>query len=223
MSSLFISGARYSNYGAWIADPFTSKPSAQIAYTGDEGLVDVLNGLSGAGTLGLRVTSGIFEVWRAAGITTHVCLFGLSVATLALGMIFFVAGWYHFHVAVPSDAWFNDSDAILSHHLTAVVGLGCIAWTGHLIHVAIPTDSLLRLGVDPCGICTASLSLASSAATYYPTEASGNLMTLEWGYLQPYLTVMGGLNPTSGSLWLTDVAHHHFAVGIPFHLPGLVY
>jgi hypothetical protein len=45
-----------------------------------------------------------------------------------------------------------DVDAILNHHLAAVIGLGSLAWAGHLIPVSIPVDILLRLGCDPLSL-----------------------------------------------------------------------
>lgn len=69
-SATFFGGARFSNYLAWLADPMTVKPAAQIVYAGGNLLQDVINGDVGASTSGIRITSGAFTTWRAAGITS---------------------------------------------------------------------------------------------------------------------------------------------------------
>ena len=50
-----------------------------------------------------------------------------------------------------------------------------------------------------------------------------NLFTLNWEALGSGLTALGGLQPTTESLWLSDVAHHHLAVGVVFILAGHMY
>ena len=35
---------------------------------------------------------------------------------------------------------------------SAVIGLGSLSWAGHLVHVSIPVDVLLRLGCDPLSL-----------------------------------------------------------------------
>ncbi len=214
-----VAGARFSNYSAWLSDPFGVKPTAQVVYLGSGGLGDTFNGDAGSGTAGLRVTSGLFSVWRAAGISSQSQLFGASVAFLALAVLLLVAGWYHHHLAQPEGRWFNDTEAILSHHISAVVGLGSLGWCGHLLHVALPVDGLLRLGVDPDAIPTQVVSLASSVGL---SGLAGDVLHVDW-VTGPSLTCYGGLSPLTGSLWLTDVAHHHLALGVVALIAGHMY
>ena len=176
-SAITFSGSRYSNYMAWLADPFTVKPSAQIVYAGLNHVQDVINGDQGASTSGLRITSGVFQAWRSAGLTSSEQLFTVSIAFLVFAVIMLGAGWYHRHQAVPSSSWFNDVDAILTHHLSAVIGLGSLAWAGHLVHVSIPVDAFLRLGLDPEGLGLRANPLLQ------PTALDGvgvGLLTLNW-------------------------------------------
>ena len=37
------------------------------------------------------------------------------------------------------------------------------------------------------------------------------------------LTFVGGFNPTTQSLWLTDIAHHHLAIAVVFIVAGHMY
>ena len=50
-----------------------------------------------------------------------------------------------------------------------------------------------------------------------------DVFTLDWTGLTGLLTLFGGLNPTTGSLWLTDIAHHHLAVAVTFLVAGHLY
>ena len=38
-----------------------------------------------------------------------------------------------------------------------------------------------------------------------------------------FLTFKGGLNPVTGSLWMTDIAHHHLAIAVLFIIAGHMY
>ena len=49
------------------------------------------------------------------------------------------------------------------------------------------------------------------------------MFTLNWTGLTGSLSLFGGLNPSTGSLWLTDVAHHHLAVAVTFLVAGHLY
>ena len=224
LSALFFAGGRFSNYEMWLVDPGRVKPAAQIVYGSKVLLQDAINGETGAGSSAIRITTGIFSTWRAAGITCEHELFVTSIALLSLSALFILAGWYHHHVAVPSATWFNDVDAILNHHLAAVIGLGSLAWAGHLVHVSLPVDILLRLGCDP-------LSLPEGGKTLDPALSSlllsggtfSDVFTLNWTGLTGLLTLFGGLNPSTGSLWLTDIAHHHLAVAVTFLVAGHLY
>ena len=49
-----------------------------------------------------------------------------------------------------------------------------------------------------------------------------NVLALNWTDVR-VLTFLGGLNPITASLWLTDVAHHHVAIGVVFLVAGHLY
>jgi photosystem I P700 chlorophyll a apoprotein A1 len=40
------------------------------------------------------------------------------------------------------------------------------------------------------------------------------------GRIFRFLTFKGGLNPVTGGLWLTDIAHHHLALSVLFIFAG---
>jgi photosystem I P700 chlorophyll a apoprotein A1 len=224
LSALFFAGGRFSNYEMWLVDPVRVKPAAQIVYGSKVLLQDTVNGETGAGSSAIRITTGIFSTWRAAGITCEHDLFVTSIALLSLSAVFILAGWYHNHVAVPGATWFNDVDAILNHHLAAVIGLGSLAWAGHLIHVSLPVDVLLRLGCDPLSLPESGKNLDPGLSSLLLSGGTlSDVFTLNWTGLSGLLTLFGGLNPSTGSLWLSDIAHHHLAVAVVFLVAGHLY
>ena len=82
LSGAFFHGARFSNYTGWLADPTHVKPSAQVVWPvfGQE----ILNGDVGAGFHGIQITSGLFHVWRAWGITNTTQLMALAIGALVM-------------------------------------------------------------------------------------------------------------------------------------------
>ncbi|CAN1201791.1 Photosystem I P700 chlorophyll a apoprotein A2, partial [Linum perenne] len=59
-------------------------------------------------------------------------------------------------------------------------------------------------------------------AQLYPSFAEGAtpFFTLNWSKYSEFLTFRGGLDPVTGGLWLTDIAHHHLAIAILFLIAG---
>ena len=112
-------------------------------------------------------------------------------------------------------------DEEIYNHLGGFLGTASVAWAGHLVHVALPasrgqsTDwsNLLHQLPHPAGLKP--------------------FVTLEWGLYSTngdqwnhvfgladasvgtsVLSFLGTRMPSSDSLWLTDVAHHHLALGV---------
>ncbi|RDY14673.1 Photosystem I P700 chlorophyll a apoprotein A2, partial [Mucuna pruriens] len=53
--------------------------------------------------------------------------------------IAYSAGWLHLQPKwKPSVSWFKNAESRLNHHLSGLFGVSSLAWTGHLVHVAIP-------------------------------------------------------------------------------------
>jgi photosystem I P700 chlorophyll a apoprotein A1 len=136
------------------------------------------------------------------------------------------AGWFHYHKAAPKLEWFQNAEAMMNHHLSVLLGCGSLGWTGHLIHVSLPVNKLLDSGVAAKDIpLPHEFFDAATMAELYPSFAQGlkPFFTLDWAAYSDFLTFKGGLNPTTGSLWLTDVAHHHLAIAVLFIIAGHMY
>jgi photosystem I P700 chlorophyll a apoprotein A1 len=142
------------------------------------------------------------------------------------GLMFF-AGWFHYHKAAPKLEWFKNAESMMNHHLAGLLGLGSLSWAGHQIHVSIPINYYLDKGVpaDQIPLPHEFILNPSLMSDIFPSFAQGvtPFFTLNWGAYADFLTFKGGLNPQTGSLWLTDQAHHHLAIATLFIIAGHMY
>lgn len=229
LAGMYLAGARFSNYLSWLDEPDHVLPGAQpvprtVPFIPSIAQ-DAPNADVGGGMLSIQITSGLFQVWRAHGYTSTAQLFATAMVSCLLAVLCLLAGWFHFHQAVPTLEWFSNTESALNHHLAGLLGLGSLAWAGHLIHVSRPISALLSIGVDPqlmppvWEIVRSSEWLQLTAPGFTLT----NFFTLNWAALSNGLTILGGLDCTNGGLWLSDVAHHHVAIGVIFILAGHLY
>jgi photosystem I P700 chlorophyll a apoprotein A1 len=225
ISGMYFHGARFSNYSAWLSNPTTIKPSAQVVWpiVGQE----ILNGDVGGGFSGVQITSGFFQLWRASGIVNETELYWTAIGGLIMSALMVFAGWFHYHKAAPKLEWFQNVESMMNHHLAGLRGLGCLSWAGHQIHISLPINKLLDAGVSPQEIPLPHELIFNQElmAQLYPSFKQGLLpfFTLNWGEYSDFLRFKGGLNPITGSLWLSDTAHHHLALAVLFIFAGHMY
>jgi photosystem I P700 chlorophyll a apoprotein A1 len=222
---MYYHGARFSNFEAWLTDPTGIKPSAQVVWP----IVGqgILNGDVGGGFHGIQITSGLFQMWRGAGYTNSFQLLCTAIGALVMAGLMLNAGVFHYHVRAPKLEWFQNVESMLNHHLAGLFGLGSLGWAGHLIHISVPVNKLLDSGVAPQDIPLPHEYLFDKAfmADMFPSFAQGltPFFTLNWGAYSDFLTFKGGLNPVTGGLWMTDIAHHHVAIAVMFLVAGHMY
>jgi len=225
ISGMHFHGAYFSNYSVWLANPTTIKPSAQIVWpiVGQE----ILNADLGSNFQGVQITSGFFQLWRSEGITSEVELYWTALGGLVMSAILIFAGWFHYHKAAPKLNWFQNAESMLNHHLSGLLGLGCLSWSGHQIHIAIPINKLLDAGIAPQEIPLPHEFLINREliSQLYPSFETGlkSFFSFDWSAYSDFLTFKGGLNPITGGLWLTDIAHHHLALAVLFIFAGHMY
>lgn len=238
LSGAYFHGAKFSNYEAWLTDPTGIKPSAQVVWeVVGQG---ILNADVGGGFEGIQITSGLFQLWRASGFTNSTQLLATAIGGLVMAGLMLFAGWFHYHKAAPKLEWFQNVESMMNHHLAGLLGLGCLSWAGHQIHVSLPINACMDaidagkpLTIGGKVISTVGdiplphewLFNSSLMADLYPSFAKGitPFFTLNWGVYSDFLTFNGGLNPTTGGLWLSDTAHHHLALAVLFIIAGHMY
>merc|ERR1712021_217565 len=152
---------------------------------------------------------------------------GTAMGALGMSALMVFAGWFHYHKAAPKLEWFQNVESMMNHHLAGLLGLGCLSWSGHQIHISLPVNKLLDAGVAPQEIPLPHELLFNQElmAQLYPSFKKGLLpfFTLNWSEYSDFLTFKGGLNPITGGLWLSDIAHHHLALSVLFIFAGHMY
>ncbi|KAK9661658.1 hypothetical protein RND81_O100100 [Saponaria officinalis] len=104
-----------------------------------------------------------------------------------------------------------------------------LAWTGHLVHVAIPGargeyvrwNNFLDVLPHPQGL--GPLFTGQWNLYAQNPDSSSHLFGTSQGAGTAILTLLGGFHPQTQSLWLTDIAHHHLAIAFIFLVAGHMY
>nr|MDJ0675379.1 photosystem I core protein PsaB [Calothrix sp. MO_167.B42] len=174
--------------------------------------------------------SGVYHWWYTIGMRTNNDLYMGSVFLLLFAAVLLFAGWLHLQPKFrPSLAWFKNAESRLNHHLAGLFGASSLAWTGHLVHVAIPEsrgqhvgwDNFLSTPPHPAGL---QPFFTGNWGVYAQNpDTAGHVFGTAQGAGTAILTFLGGFHPQTESLWLTDMAHHHLAIAVIFIIAGHMY
>jgi photosystem I P700 chlorophyll a apoprotein A2 len=102
----------------------------------------------------------------------------------------------------------------LNFHLASLFGAFSSIWAGHIVHVAIPASRGSSINIF--SFSDLALSLGSghwNTYSAYP-DALNHVFGSELGVGTALLTFLGGLNGTTEAIALSDIAHHHLALGV---------
>jgi photosystem I P700 chlorophyll a apoprotein A2 len=113
-------------------------------------------------------------------------------------------------------ACFEAPSLRLNFHIGVLVSFFSIAWCGHLVHLAIAKGSGETLYPFYTGDWALYSTRINNDDSILNRETNGNS-------LHTFITWLGGLKSDTASLYLTDIAHHHLAVGVVFLWGGHVY
>ncbi len=233
---LWVSGnlfhiAWQGNFEQWVTDPLHVRPIAHAIWDPHFGQGAIAAFTQAGASSPVNISySGLYHWWYTIGMRTNAELYQGSIFMMILSAWALFAGWLHLQPKFrPSLAWFKNAESRLNHHLAVLFGFSSIAWTGHLVHVAIPEargqhvgwDNFLSVLPHPAGLgpfFTGNWGVyAQNPDTAYQvfgtSEGSGTAI----------LTFLGGFHPQTEALWLTDIAHHHLAIGCLFVIAGHMY
>jgi photosystem I P700 chlorophyll a apoprotein A2 len=233
---LWVSGnlfhiAWQGNFEQWVADPLHVRPIAHAIWDPHfgQGAITAFTQAGASSPVNIAY-SGLYHWWYTIGMRTNAELYQGSIFMMILSAWALFAGWLHLQPKFrPSLAWFKNAESRLNHHLAVLFGFSSIAWTGHLVHVAIPEargqhvgwDNFLSVMPHPAGLApffTGNWGVyAQNPDTVYQAFGSSE------GAGTAILTFLGGFHPQSEALWLTDIAHHHLAIGVIFVIAGHMY
>ncbi len=219
------------NFEQWIKDPLNVKPIAHAIWDPHFGqpAVDAFS-QAGSSTPVNIAFSGVYHWWYTIGMRTNSELYAGAVFLLILSAVFLFAGWLHLQPKFrPSLSWFKNAESRLNHHLAGLFGVSSLAWTGHLVHVAIPEargvhvgwDNFLSVKPHPEGLMP---FFTGNWGVYAQNpDTSSHIFGTATGSGTAILTFLGGFHPQTEALWLTDIAHHHLAIAVIFIIAGHMY
>jgi photosystem I P700 chlorophyll a apoprotein A1 len=221
LGGMHFHGAYFSNYSAWLKDPKT--PGAQLVWS----LVgqDIMNQDLGGYFQSIRITSGFFQLWRSEGIVTQVHLKYAAAAALIGTIVTLWAAYFHMHISWSTSLRTLGSLSSYNYgQLCILAGLGSISWAGHQIHIALPINRLLDSGVDPSQLPTPQdLLFKDLMQVIFPGFGVGPLVDFSVYLNQKGAAAEVGLNPSTGSIYLGQIASHHFFVGVTLILSGVIF
>lgn len=141
LSGMNFHGAYFSNYTEWLNDPTLPHYAQQISNVANQSILNPI-----------RVSSGFFNMWLAQGITNPTQLSIIAAGGLILALICILGSYYHMHYSTSFTKIFNGNlpsklTSLISHHFIVLLGLGSLAWSGHLFHISLPVLTLLTTGV----------------------------------------------------------------------------
>jgi photosystem I P700 chlorophyll a apoprotein A2 len=219
------------NFQEWILNPIKTPPIAHAIFDPHFG-VNALQAFTPAGvTYPANIsTSGLYHWWYTIGLRSNTDLYNASMFLILCSIAFLYAGWFHSQRGgAPNLAFFKNNESRLNHHLAGLFGTSSVAWAGHLIHVAIPEsrgqhvrwDNFTQLLPHPSGLAPI---LSGNFSIYAENpDSPTHIFSTSEGSGTAILTFLGGFHPQTQSMWLTDIAHHHLAIGIIFIFAGHMY
>ena len=219
------------NFESWIQDPLHVRPIAHAIWDPHFGqpAVEAFTRGGAAGPVNIAY-SGVYQWWYTIGMRTNEDLYTGALFLLFLSTLSLIGGWLHLQPKwKPSLSWFKNAESRLNHHLSGLFGVSSLAWTGHLVHVAIPGsrgeyvrwNNFLDVLPYPQGLgplLTGQWNLYAQNP-----DSSNHLFGTTQGAGTAILTLLGGFHPQTQSLWLTDIAHHHLAIAFIFLIAGHMY
>jgi photosystem I P700 chlorophyll a apoprotein A2 len=225
----------------WSSNPLSVVPIAHIIWDphfGSESLDAYSSCGSNVSVLGAY--SGVYNWLYLAGFVNSYQLYQATIASQILSVFFLLLAKLHLAFFEDMLNWFAPSSPAtgasytrpsasylwtlrilqscfdltwlrLNYHLGALLGVTSLCWSGHIIHVSLPSV----------------LSSYSNPSESSPLFKIGDLVpifTAHWSeYGSNVLSFRGGINPSTTSLYLTDLAHHHVCIGVLFLWLGHIF
>jgi photosystem I P700 chlorophyll a apoprotein A2 len=210
------------NFEQWVSDPLHVRPVAHAIWDPHFGqpAIEAFTRGNVGGPVNIAY-SGVYQWWYTIGMRSNADLYqGAAFLLLVAGLMLF-AGWLHLQPSFrPSLSWFKNAESRLNHHLSGLFGVSSLAWTGHLVHVAIPEsrgvhvrwNNLLSTLPHPAGL---KPFFTGNWAVYAQSpDTASHLFGTNEGAGTAILTFVGGFHPQTQSLWLTDMSHHNLAIEV---------
>ena len=222
----FFHIASQGNFSLWYLSPVSTLTISHTTYDPHFSLQASAIGASGNSDVSSTPSfSGLYNILLTVGFTTEYDIFlfvlgliflvlffsCLSVlhATLANSLLFILANTKNSRtfLAEINAIWVFLQEFRLSYHLSALLGTSSVIWSLHIIFVVLPVSRGCVFCININSFVSLNWSFLASNLDS-PTHLFGSASNAT-----SLLTFLGSLN-SSDALFLTDIAHHHLALGV---------
>jgi photosystem I P700 chlorophyll a apoprotein A2 len=219
------------NFEQWVLDPLHVRPIAHAIWDPHFGqpAIDAFTRSQALQPVNISY-SGVYQWWYTIGMRSNIDLYNGSLFLVLLASLSLFAGWLHLQPKFePNVSWFKNAESRLNHHLGGLFGVSSLAWSGHLVHVAIPESRGQHVGWDnflstPPHYLGLTPFFSGNWISYSENpDSAEHIFGTSTGAGTAILTFLGGFHPQTKSLWLTDIAHHHLAIAVLFIIAGHMY
>ena len=212
-----------SNYSFWMSNPGRILPISHSVWDPNFGLY--ANDIFSVGYSEVTSApsySGIYNWFCTVGVRSEVDIYTFSFSFEVFAFIFMVLGYLH--AIIEESTYFVSSNRSLieiiysstgyrlNYHIGSLFGTTSVLWSLHIISVSIPVSR----GIIPFNYSIHFAALFNCDWINFSTRQDGP--THIYGSFESsgtsVLTFIGGINSTTGALYLSDIAHHHLSLGI---------
>lgn len=231
-----------SNYSIWKTNPTSILPIAHTIWDPHYSTSTLDITCSGESEQASTISySGLYNIYLTIGINSTQYLYNSAIALLMISITLLALVLVHSRV---SDRYISSGGPVITHgrttsvspsyttrmlsrlwsssyampgyrltyHISVLIGLTSTLWTGHLIHIAPPSSRDILNG----GVITTLDEFSRGRWISYGigVDQSSHIHSSSIGRGESILTFIGSLHATSNSLLLTDIPHHHLALGV---------
>jgi photosystem I P700 chlorophyll a apoprotein A1 len=166
---------------------------------------------------GKVISSALFNLWISEGVLSQLGLKLASSAGLLGAAIAVLGGYIHYHLNLISSKFVNKYKSISTHHLFIFMGLGLGSWSGHILHISLPSITLILSGLTVNQIpFPHDLLFISSMSKLFPGFSGSALV--DFSIYSPYASKFSlfslSIDPLTGSIPLVQILAHHFYLSI---------
>ena len=94
------------------------------------------------------------------------------------------------------------------------MGFGSVAWAGHIVHCAIPASRGLPPAFNYYNSFGSDVGLYGGSQISMTLDSENHIFGSQIGAGTSLLTFLSGFKSDTSSLFLSDIAHHHIALGV---------
>ena len=138
------------------------------------------------------ITSGFFQLYRSEGIITQSQLKYACATSLIATLICLSGSYLHMQLMSKFTSFYKKFQSLSQDHLIIIFGSSSTSLSAHQIHKMLPANPLLDSGI--------SNSLSENLALFSTNLSSTGKL----------------LNPSTRSVFLSQVAAHHKTTGVVF-------